>query len=416
MIRFFTALLLLFILTDRSNERFYTQDGSFLYSNGGVRNAMDITPDGRIAISLKNDVAFVHYASLTTFDPTTGTQLDNKIFGFGPLEVKAKQISNAERVVVMTSEGGPRTIYLFDLDSAGKLTLLATTRLTESNTDAQSNLFLSDIAPVGFTMVSPGAGLGAKNLIAFSLVDGSIINRATVPTALFSDNRMGTFEAPGKRLLAYFIDFNRVEVFNALDPLHPVDLGSITLPATGPSSGNIPSIEFTSDGQFAIISDPFSSLDFVNLDTMQVAKSIQGGRAYGRIRVYESDGHRTLAILCSAGGHGFVLQVDATDPNNPAVVNQLDIDNIKDLTFSRDGTRLFLLGAKVQAFALPAFKPVWSQISVIPSPVNIQQIMIYGDSERLLAGWTIHPGLNIISMFGSFPYQPQARRGQLTSE
>jgi hypothetical protein len=415
MIRLIAALFLTLAI-DSSHERFYTQPGSFGYSLNSVRDVMDVTPDGKIAVSLKNDPVSTHPASLTTFDPTSGTIFDNKVFGFGPLEVRVKQIATGTRVVVLTSQGGPRAIHLYDLNSEGKLTLIATTQLTTSNTDAGSNLVLSDQSPIGFANVSPGAGLGPKDLVTFSLVNGSLMSHAVVPLPYNANDRMAMVETPSKRLLIYMQDDSHLAVLDASDPAHPIDLGRIALSTSQPWSGWTPAhIATTADGHFAVVNNPYSSLEFVNLDTMQLVKSIQGGRSYGRVRLHESNGNRILAVQCFTDGHHCVLLVNATDPANPVVVNQLDLDSGTDLAFSRNGTRLFVLGSKVAAFDIPTLKKAWDQTSSF-SFVKSMQLMVYGDSERVLASWMVHPGLSIDSTFGSFPYQPEPRRGQLISD
>src|SRR5262249_52482707 len=149
---------------------------TFFYA--GVRpsnQVFDISSDGKIAVALRNDPVDVHPAFLTTFHPILGTVMDNKTFGFGPLEVRLAQVGNNLRAVVLTSQGGPRRIYLFDVSSNGQLTQLAATDLTTSNTDGGSNMVLSGGAGIGFVMVfTPSGG----DLISFSLNDGAIIHRS----------------------------------------------------------------------------------------------------------------------------------------------------------------------------------------------------------------------------------------------
>jgi len=144
-----------------------------------INQVFDVTADGKIGVSLRNDPVSVHPSILTTFDPILGTQMDSKTFGFGPLGVALAQVGSSVRAVVLTSEGGPRRIYLFDVSSTGQLTQLASTQLTTSNSDGGSNLVLSGDAQAGFVIVYSNSG---ADLVAFSLLDGAILNRLALST------------------------------------------------------------------------------------------------------------------------------------------------------------------------------------------------------------------------------------------
>ena len=100
---FAAVICLLFCVT--VSGQYFTLPGTFFYA--GVRQSnqvFDVSPDGKIAIALRNDPVATHPAFLTTFDPILGTEKDNKTFGFGPLEVRLAQVGNALRAVVLTSE------------------------------------------------------------------------------------------------------------------------------------------------------------------------------------------------------------------------------------------------------------------------------------------------------------------------
>jgi hypothetical protein len=107
-----------------------TQSGRFAYP----LNSPGVCVNSRqeLAVSLENDAADVFSAFLTTLDPLTLTEFDHKTFGSGPLEVKLAQTSAGVRVVVLTSEGGPRKIYLFDLAPTGQLTQITSTLIRYS--------------------------------------------------------------------------------------------------------------------------------------------------------------------------------------------------------------------------------------------------------------------------------------------
>ena len=112
------AIPLLFIailtVTFTAKGQFFQLPGTFLHA-GGHNQVFDISPDGKIAVALTDDPDTFHPAFLTTFDPILGTEFDHKSFGFGPIAVRMAQVGNKLRVVVLTSEGGPCKIYLFEV-------------------------------------------------------------------------------------------------------------------------------------------------------------------------------------------------------------------------------------------------------------------------------------------------------------
>src|SRR5437588_8324190 len=104
-----------------AQAQFFTQTGSFNYALNSTSHVFDLSPDNKIGIVLTNDSSTTK-ARLATFDPLLGTPLDSMTFGFGPSEVNLAQTSSGLRAFVLTSEGGPRKIWLFDVSSTGKLT------------------------------------------------------------------------------------------------------------------------------------------------------------------------------------------------------------------------------------------------------------------------------------------------------
>ena len=138
--------------------QYFQLPGTFLYSiNTRHNQVFDISPDGKIAIALTTDPVSFQSALLTTFDPILSTEFDHKSFGFGPIDVRMAQVGNKLRAVVLTTEGGPCKIYLFDVGPTGQLTQIAATQLTTSITAAHSNVVLSGDGAMGFVAVTPAS-------------------------------------------------------------------------------------------------------------------------------------------------------------------------------------------------------------------------------------------------------------------
>jgi hypothetical protein len=78
------------VVTTGCNAHFFTQPGSFGYALYKLNHKVVVTtPDGKIAVVLKNDdYPNVHRALITSFDPTSGVVLDNKSLGFGPRRIQ----------------------------------------------------------------------------------------------------------------------------------------------------------------------------------------------------------------------------------------------------------------------------------------------------------------------------------------
>jgi len=170
---------IIFILTCPiiGNSQHFPLPGTFLYATNVRHNQVfDISPDGKIAIALTNGPVASQTPFLTTFDPILDTEFDHKSFGFGPFDVRMTQVGNKLRAVVLTTEGGPCKIYLFDAGPTGQLTQIAATQLTSSITSGQSNVVLSSDGAVGFVVVHTGVNILGE-LVSFSLTDGAIIKR-----------------------------------------------------------------------------------------------------------------------------------------------------------------------------------------------------------------------------------------------
>lgn len=213
------ALCFVFLLAGLCRAQFFTLPGSFSYALNSINQVFDVSPDGRIAVTLRNDPNAAHTALLTTFDPLTGAQLDSKSFGFGPLGVQLAEVGGSLRAVVLTSQGGPRAVTIFDVADDGKLTQRASTQLTTSGTDSGSNIVLSGKAGAGFALVVSGSG---KDLVTFSLNDGSVVSRLAVPPPLsFAQDTLEMVETPDKRLLAFLGDLSTLRLVDATSPASP---------------------------------------------------------------------------------------------------------------------------------------------------------------------------------------------------
>lgn len=220
MSRIVLLLAISFLAVINVSAQFFTQSGNFLYALNSSHQVFALAPDNKIAVSFEND------RGLTTFDPITGTEFDHKSFGFGPLEVGIAQTSAGLRVAVLTSQGGPRQIWVFALSQTGQLTQIGSTQLTTSNSDFGSNLVLSTNADVGFVLVADG-------LVTFSLLDGAVLNKFNSPAA----GSLALSEANGKRVLAIHGGASMTLV-NLINPIQPVVLGSVSFPANGETSGS----------------------------------------------------------------------------------------------------------------------------------------------------------------------------------
>jgi hypothetical protein len=172
--RFAFAAFVTFAVSLTINAQYFKLSGSFTYGNIPARpgnQVFDISPDGKMGIALRNDFSNPHLPVITTFHPLFGDQFDTKSFGFGPLEVRLAKVGNNLRAVVMTSQGGPRRIYLFDVSATGQLTEIGFTDLTDSNADAGSTMVLSGAAGLGWTVVHTNSGFETRLLQSYQWRD-----------------------------------------------------------------------------------------------------------------------------------------------------------------------------------------------------------------------------------------------------
>lgn len=405
-----SALMITVILAVSNQAQYFKLPGSYSYAQNSVRQVMDISPDGKIAITLRNDPVSVHPAFLTTFDPLLGTQMDSKSFGFGPLGVQMAQVGNSLRAVVLTSQGGPRKIYLFSVSASGQLTELTSKELTTSNGDGGSNIVLSGTSQTGFVVVYPAAGLGGE-LVAFSLVDGSIVSR--LPIDGIADTLVMS-ERPTGRLLACRT-FDTLQIVDATNPAQLIKLTPVPLPRNAdfnalPKDG----IAFSFDARYVFVGNSLYDFATIDVAALQVISTIGGNLRFAGIKVFEDGQKRWLAVqgvTTGTAGISTILLVNATDPFHLSIVNQYNFGTEpfsyrSDFAFSNDGTKLFVVTTqKLIAFDLPGFSKAWEQ----PVPLSVlteHQAIVHSQPDEVLGAWQVFDGFGFTSMLGAFPIVP----------
>lgn len=390
------------------NSQHFPLPGTFLYSiNTRHNQVFDISPDGKIAIALTNGPIASQTPFLITFDPILGTEFDHKSFGFGPLDVRIAQVGNKLRAVVLTSEGGPCKIYLFDVGPTGQLTQIAATQLTTSIISGQSNVVLNGNGAAGFVAVHTGVNILGE-LVSFSLTDGAIIKRFPLPGV---PGTIALNEGPNRRLVAFRIG-NNLKVVNVLDATQPVETASVPLVPNGELSGILgDAMTFSLDGRFVFFAGQDFTFAAINLDTAQIVGTIPGDFRFFRIESFEDNQRRLLAVLSGRAGLGgtpALLLIDATTPNALTVVNSIVPTEFSRAAFgfSHDGARLYLADAtRLVAYNLPGFTAAWEQ----PVPGDSQtphQLRVYGTADEILGAWNISPGTNFAALMGAFPASP----------
>src|SRR5882724_5195864 len=400
--RFLTLALVALAASRAGQAQFFTQNGSF----NTPRHVLDLSPDNKISIVLTNDSSTTK-ARLATFDPVLGAALDSTTFGFGPLEVNLAQTASGLRAFVLTSEGGPRKIWLFDVNSSGKLTAVTSNQLTSSNADSGSGLALSTSGQVGFVIVA-SATPGGNDLVSFNLNDGSVISR----TPVSGGNGFAMQEAGGKRTLAFMKDLTTLELFDGSNPQQPGKITDIPLPANGEHSGSITtgSVAFSGDGRYVFVAQQFADFSVVDTLSFQVISSIGGANSrFCRVRVFEDSQRRLLAIQAAPSGTSgttaFILLVDATDPFHLATIGQntspgkLGVGG--DLGFSQDGARLYVVsGDGLSAYDLPGFSRLCQQATI--TTAIEKQIIVFGPPEHIIGAWQLANGSANSAVIGSF--------------
>ena len=397
------AILVSLLFCATANAQYFPLPGTFFYAGVRASNQVfDVSADGKIAIALRNDLVDAHSALLTTFDPILGTQFDAKIFGFGPLEVRLAQVGANLRAVVLTSEGGPRRIYLFDITPDGKMAQIGSTQLTTSITDGGSNLVLSGSGAVGFTIVDVDST--TRELVTFSLNDAVILKRTTVASL---PNTLAMYEGNGKRLLA-FAEGNQLKVLNVLNAAQPAEFASVPLVGNGNFFGSGDGIAFSADGRFVFYANSFFNFAAIDLNTKTVVGTIPGNFLFMRIVSFEDSQRRLLAVLSdrsATSGPIELLLVDATQPSQLTVLNTITLATVPYFAFSSNGSRLFVAEwTTLTAYNLPTFTKAWDRPVPGQAP-RVHQVRVYGPQDEVLGAWQTFTSQHT-SMFGAFPSNP----------
>lgn len=261
-----------------------------------IRSVFDITSDGKLAVTL--GAGSGTQVALIVFDPSTQTIFDSQSFGFGPLEVQLAQTPAGLRAFVLTSEGGPRRLWAFSIGADGKLTQIGSTQLTTSIDDDGSNLIISSKAQVGAVIVDDGPGIGS-DLVTFSLIDGSIVGRIFVGHVLFANLRMAVAETDEQQTVVFLKDYTTIGLIDISHPAQPADLGGVSVPADLPLTGvENTGVAFSADRHYAFISEGYSAVAVVDLETRQIVSRISGSYQFGRISVYDNGVSRLLLLQC----------------------------------------------------------------------------------------------------------------------
>jgi len=392
-----------------ARANYYTLPGALPYSTLAGRKTFDINNAGNIAVVVSANPDFPHNVFLTSFDPTSGTELDaESLDAFGPLEVVLTETPNGLRAVVLTSEGG-RKIRVFGVSSSGALSPLGSSQLTTAGSDYGSNVVLSGSAQAGFVIVRDPAA-NAPQFVSFGLNDGAIIARLRIlPVApplfgslgMYNQTILALAETPTKRTVAFLQHFNTVGGINVTNIEQPIDTGGIPLPSIDPLLGvDAEGIASSADGRYVFVASPYSSVVVIDLVAMQAISSVVQNYRFGRIRIYEHNNQRLLAVggsttFNSGADHGVLALVDVTNPLQPFMSNHLDFVGYSfsyrsDFDFAKQGSQLATQTTRgLLALDVPALTTAWEEIpptnpSYILQPV---QLMIYQGPERILMAW-----------------------------
>jgi DNA-binding beta-propeller fold protein YncE len=386
----FAALTIeLFASPTLTHAQFFTVPGSFSYAFIERRQVFDVNSAGTLGIVLRNSPGAPDIPLLSTFNAETAVLLDSQSEGFGPLGVRLAQIPQGLRAVMLTSQGGARSIFLYSVEPTGLLARITQTQLTPSLADGGSHLVVSPMSQAGFALVQGGAGPG-KELVSFSLVNGSILGRLPIgPTATFED-AMAMVEIPdGRRLLAYFNQTNSVAIVDASNVALPVVLGTIPLPSVSLTEGMPQGVVFSRDGRYLFASNGFSDLSAIAVSTMSVVGSLGGTLRFGPLEATQGPYGTQLAALSRIGTTSTytVSLVDANDPAHLVVVRQYSdsLPSKSPMAFSQDGKRLYVgKGNSVAILNLPTLQQL-RLVALPPMSVQPQQVMVAG--PRVFAAW-----------------------------
>ncbi|HKR14088.1 MAG TPA: Calx-beta domain-containing protein [Pyrinomonadaceae bacterium] len=399
----FFAVLVTLAFSFTANAQFFKFSGSFTYSGipfrPGNRN-FDVSPDGKMGVVLRNDRANPHSAVISTFHPLLGDQFDTETFGFGPLEVRMAQVGSSLRAVVLTSQGGPRRIYLFDISPTGQLTEIAFTDLTTSGADSGSTMVLSGAAGLGWVGAVGSSGL---DLVCFSLNTGEIVKRSPL---VGNPETLTLNEGPGRRVIAYR-GADNLKVVNVLDPANPVETASVPLVRNVEFSGILTDeIAFSANGRYAFLVNQLYNFAAVDLNTQQIVATLDTNFRLLRVEVFEDSQRRLLAVLSAPSGTvnaSALLLIDATNPAQLQILKNISPAPVERFKFSNDGTRLFAASpTRLIAYNLPDFTTIWEQ-PVPENPIRANQMHVYGPDNEIVCAWWYHDGRGDGALIGAFP-------------
>lgn len=402
----FAALAVTFVFCITVSGQFYPLPGTFFdHDFFPQHKVFDVSPNGQIAISVRSDPTTVGFARLTTFDPILGTVFDNESFGpAGAREVRLVQVGSNLRAVVLSGNAA-RTIHLFDISPTGQIAPITSTQLSTSNAVGGSNIVLSGQGAAGFVVVIGGA---ERELVSFSLNDGSILKRSPV-TGLAET--LALYEQGGKRLLAFRSGLH-LKVLNVLDAANPLETASVAMTTNGEFSGfGIDGITFSANGRYVFFTSQFFQFQAIDLDVGQVVGTIPGLFRFVQVQSFEDSQRRLLAVLSLPSGTTDVsalLLVDATNPSQLTVLHTHTQQTALGLffSFSHDGSRLYMAEpGRLVAYNLPDFGISWEQL-VPGSNSREHQLNVYGPSGEILGVWQTSSATDVFSLFGAFPASP----------
>ena len=184
--------------------------------------------------------------------------------------------------------------------------------MNTSNASGGSNIVLSAQGAAGFAVVW---GDVDRELVTFSLNDGSILRRSNFPGL---GDTLAVYEGGGKSLLAFRSGLH-LKVFNVLDAANPVEIASVPMTTNGEFSGFMfDGIIFSGDGRYVFFTSQFFQFQAIDLNVGQVVGTIPGLFRFVQVQSFEDSQRRLLAILSIPSGTTNVsalLLVDATNPS-----------------------------------------------------------------------------------------------------
>jgi len=402
----FAAIVITFVCFITVSAQFHPLPGTFFDHDFSPQSKVfDISPNGQLAITVRNDPTTAGSARLTTFDPILGTVLDNEIFiSTGPREVRLAQVGSNLRAVVLAGNA-PRAIHLFDISPTGQISPITSTQLNTSNAVGGSNIVLSGPGAAGFAVVLGGTD---RELISFSLNDGSILKRTPVAGTA---ETIALHEGGDKRLLAFRSGLN-LKVLNVLDAANPVETASVPMTTNGEFSGFIfDGIIFSGNGRYVFFASQLFQFQAIDLNVGQVVGTIPGLFRFVQVQSFEDSQRRLLAVLSLPSGTTNVqalLLVDATNPAQLTVLNTLTQQSPMGMffKFSHDGSRLYMAErGRLVAHNLAGFTTAWEQ-TVPGSNSREHQLEVYGPTGEILGAWQTSSLTDVFSVFGAFPASP----------